>query len=143
MTMPFGENTWTEQQRNDALWLDPLLLDDALEATEAALRVGVTVEALWSLVRDRQLLCIVCDNQVFFPGFQFTEHGVVPHLREILPQLPFTWGLCGLIEFLTIRPMVLLHESDPVSLPVIEWLRLGARPQQVLDFLRRSSEEVA
>jgi len=89
--------------------------------------LGVDRSRVSQRVRDRSLYAFSRGDTRFFPQWQFTDHGTLPGLRQVVTALDE--GLHPLVvDHWFITPSVDLEVGDVPVAPVV-WLETGGNPQ--------------
>ncbi len=106
-----------------------VLHDSALTVTEAAKIVGVDTSRIRHRLLARRLMGWKDRGGWRLPAWQFTGHGVLPGLEQVLAALPVDQPALVVAAFMTTRQEDLLARSQPIT--PCDWLLAGGDPQRV------------
>jgi hypothetical protein len=115
--------------RARAVAAQAVLHDSALTVTEAAKTVGVDTSRIRHRLLARRLMGWKDRGGWRLPAWQFTEHGVLPGLEQVLAALPADQPALVVAAFMTTPQEDLLARSRPIT--PCEWLSSGGDPQRV------------
>ncbi|HEU0102580.1 MAG TPA: hypothetical protein VFR07_09700 [Mycobacteriales bacterium] len=109
------------------------LLADALTVREAASRLGVTDSRVRQRLAARTLLGVEDSSAWRLPQFQFDGSGLLHGLDAVLPAFPEDAHPLAVLRLLESPHPDLELDGEPVS--PREWLRLGGRPEPVVELV--------
>jgi hypothetical protein len=106
-----------------------VLHDSALTVSEAADTIGVDKSRIRHRLLARRLMGWKDRGGWRLPAWQFTEHGVLPGLEQVLAALPTDQPPLVVAAFMTTPQEDLLARSRAIT--PCEWLLAGGDPQRV------------
>lgn len=106
-----------------------VLHESALTVSEAAKTIGVDTSRVRHRLLSGRLMGWKDKGGWRLPAWQFTEHGVLPGLEQVLAALPADQPALVVAAFMTTPQDDLLARSRPIS--PSEWLSSGGDPQRV------------
>ncbi|HEX5404762.1 MAG TPA: DNA-binding protein [Pseudonocardiaceae bacterium] len=106
-----------------------VLHDSALTVTEAARTIGVDTSRVRHRLLANRLMGWKDKGGWRLPAWQFTEHGVLPGLEQVLAALPADQPALVVAAFMTTPQEDLLARARAIT--PCEWLLAGGDPQRV------------
>jgi hypothetical protein len=106
-----------------------VLHDSALTVAEAARTIGVDTSRIRHRLLARRLMGWKDRGGWRLPAWQFTEHGVLPGLEQVLAALPDDQPPLVVAAFMTTPQEDLTARSRAIT--PSEWLLAGGDPQRV------------
>jgi hypothetical protein len=106
-----------------------VLHDSALTVSEAARTIGVDTSRIRHRLLARRLMGWKDRGGWRLPAWQFTEHGVLPGLEQILAALPTDQPALVVAAFMTTPQEDLMARSRAIT--PCEWLQSGGDPERV------------
>ena len=114
---------------------------DSLSRTETAELLGTDVTRVSHRTREGALYSYVgASRRRRYPGWQFVDGTVLPHLREVVAALPDGLHPVTVRSFFTTPDDALLLGDEPVS--PAQWLACGGAPDPVAALARTAGEQV-
>jgi hypothetical protein len=106
-----------------------VLHDSALTVSEVAATIGVDTSRVRHRLLANRLMGWKDRGGWRLPAWQFTEHGVLPGLEQVLAALPTDQPALVVAAFMTTPQEDLLARSRAIT--PCEWLSAGGDPQRV------------
>jgi hypothetical protein len=106
-----------------------VLHDSALTVSEAARTIGVDTSRVRHRLLANRLMGWKDRGGWRLPAWQFTEHGVLPGLEQVLAALPTDQPALVVAAFMTTPQEDLLARARTIT--PCEWLSAGGDPQRV------------
>jgi hypothetical protein len=112
-----------------------LLRATGLTTYAAAQRLRVSEERVRERLAARTLYGIEVGGEWRLPSFQFAQHGLVPGIERVLPELPEGLHPVAVYRWLS-SPSLELERRDGRALTPLEWLRSCHDPAAVVELAR-------
>lgn len=106
-----------------------VLHDSALTVGEAARTIGVDNSRVRHRLAAGRLMGWKDRGGWRLPRWQFTDHGVLPGLEQVIAALPEDQPALVIAAFMTTPQEDLMARSQPIT--PVEWLASGGDPQRV------------
>lgn len=106
-----------------------VLHDSALTVSEAARTIGVDTSRIRHRLSARRLMGWKDRGGWRLPAWQFTEHGVLPGLKQVIAALPTDQPALVVAAYMTTPKEDLMAGSRAVT--PCEWLQSGGDPTRV------------
>ena len=115
--------------RARAVAAQAVLHDSALTVSEAARTIGVDNSRVRHRLAAGRLMGWKDRGGWRLPRWQFTDHGVLPGLEQVIAALPEDQPALVIAAFMTTPQEDLMARSQPIT--PVDWLASGGDPQRV------------
>ena len=113
--------------------------EDSLDEAEVASHLGMPVDDLGQKIKTGQLILYKfagASGNWLFPRWQFTDAGLLPHLKELISALGPDVHPLSVFGFMTGKQADLESQNSERDYTPRDWLASGHPPEPVIDIAR-------